>query len=475
MSKFFNRLPSVSDLLEAAPLKGLLERVGTHRVVAETTQFLDRMRHEAQSVAQQAFSASPQELASRVARWIMSGPRSSPRTLINATGILFDYEPPLSMAAIDAMSAASEYQASEGYRAAIDAAVQRSTSAPAALVLTNASAAMVCTFAALAGGKPILLRRGELERGPAESTLAELATSLGLAIREVGSANETRASDYETELSSGMGLLLSIAPRWTSFGNTIQPGLADLASLAHRFHTPLVADIGWGTFVSSSSVDGRCWPTATEAVATGADLVLVRGSGLLGGPACGILLGRRELIDRIAAHPLTRCSLASTSVLAALAATLEQSENTELAEQNIPVRVLLATAVENLKLRAERLAPQIMATGNVASAEAFEISGHLSSRRASADEIPSWAIAVTPKSGSPEMLSQRLLASPQSLAVAIDGGRVLVNLCTVAPRHDISIVDTFAGLSPASAPSPNSSLTAEDSSPEAVASEASPS
>src|SRR6478672_5998473 len=142
MSRLFSSLPSVNDLLETQPLKGVIERVGRNQVVVETARFLDRMRLQAQSAAQHAFQFTTQDLAQRVARWIAAGAPSGQRSVINATGVLLPTEflgPPLATEAIDAMAhAGGAYQVGD-LATAVSALLVRQTGCEAAIVFPSAS------------------------------------------------------------------------------------------------------------------------------------------------------------------------------------------------------------------------------------------------------------------------------------------------------------------------------------------------
>ena len=113
---------------------------------------------------------------------------------------------------------------------------------------------------------------------------------------------------------------------------------------------------------------------------------------------------------------------------------------------------LLSTSVENLKLRAERLAPQMAAVTGIASAEVVETRPPLATRRVPGEELPSWAIALTPTSGAVSELAAQLLGGTQAIATRLDAGRVLLDLRSVAPKYDLALVDAVTALAAPSAP-----------------------
>jgi len=448
MSRLFSNFPSVNDLLEAAPLKGVVERVGRNRVVSETARFLDRIRQQAQSAAQQAFHFTTSELAQRVARWIAASAPSGQRSIINATGVLLPGDlvgPPLATEAIDAMAHTGGAYQSGDQLAAVSSLLSRQAGIESALVFPTAPAAMLAALAALAAGREVILRRGELERDPGETSLEELARCAGVTLREVGSINQTALADYEQAIGPNTAAVVSIALRHSLVGSAAAPDVGQLATLASRRSLPLIADLGWGGLADLSPYGLTAITTARQAREAGADLLILRGHGTLGGPACGILAGRTELIERVAAHPFVRSARASAPVLAALTATLQLYEDPATAERSIPLLTLLATSVDNLKLRAERLAPQMAAVAGIA-AEAVETRGALATRRIPGEELPGWGIALRPESGSPAELAAQLLSGTQAIAARIENDRVVIDLRSVAPKYDLALVDAVTAL-----------------------------
>lgn len=458
MSRLFSSLPSLNDLLESAPLKRVIERVGRNRVVSETARFLERMRLQAQSAAQQAFQFTTQDLAQRVARWIAAGAPNGQRSIINATGVLLPLElagPPLAIEAIDAMAHTGAAWQAGDQAAAVSALLNRHSGWEAALVLPSASAAMLAALTALGSGREVVLRRGELERDPNETPLDELAGYAGVRLREVGSVNDTSLADYEAASSADTAAIVAIALRHSSLPRPVSPDLGQLAAFASRRGLPLITDLGWSGILDLSPYGLTGLTTAKAACEAGVQLIVLRGHGCLGGPACGILLGRASLIDRIASHPFAKAARATSPVLAALAATLECYETTSSAEQRVPLLGLLSTSLDNLKLRAERLAPQMAAVSAIAAAEAIPTTVPLSVRRTPGEELGSWAISLQPATGTVGDLALQLVSGSQAIAARVENDRVLLDLRSVAPKFDLALVDAITALDrPAEQPVP---------------------
>ena len=234
--------------------------------------------------------------------------------------------------------------------------------------------------------------------------------------------------------------------RWTHvLGGLAAPDIAQLAAVTHRAGKPLCVDLGWGGVADLAKYGLPEVPVARTALAAGADLVLLRGNGTLGGPICGMIAGKRELIEKIAAHPLGKAAAATLPLEAALAATLQLQGDPTAAEQALPLLRLLSTASENLQQRAERLAPQIAALG-IASAEPLAGRAALSSRRAAQEELPSWCVALTSTAHTAAELAQRLMTGTRPVASRVENDRVLLDLRTVSPKDDLELLDALAAL-----------------------------
>jgi L-seryl-tRNA(Ser) seleniumtransferase len=441
---WFNTLPTVNDLLETPALKNLLEQVGRNKVVTETGKFLDRMRVEVQNSARRVLPVSPQELAQRVARWITSPQTSSP-TFINGTGIFFTSgysSHALATEAIDAIANVWHHSHEiQSLRAQTSSLIQQELSCDS-LVFHSSSTAMLATLLALAQDKEIIISRGSIESDPLESSIADWCASFHLKMKEVGTLNSVSENDYAAGITPLTGAFVFSMLRWTHVsGDKPLPDFTALANLAQKQNIPFILDAGWVGLVEGTRYGIQNVPSAQQLLSQGVDLVLVRGNGLLGGPECGILLGKSAILEKIAKHALTKSMLATAGTLVALVETIKLQKNMETAELQVPLLRMLATTPENLKQRAERLAPQIAASGLVPLAEAIPSQAYLSQRQAAEEQIPSWAISLAPKEESVVALQDKLRNKVHSIMTKIVGERLLIDLRTVSPDQDLFLVD----------------------------------
>ncbi|OSC26673.1 L-seryl-tRNA(Sec) selenium transferase [Mycobacterium vulneris] len=353
---------------------------------------------------------------------------SSLRPVINATGVVVHTNlgrAPLSRAALDAVVAAGgatdvEFDLATGRRArrgrgALAALAGAVPTAGGVHIVNNNAAALLLTAMALAPGKEIVLSRGELVEIGDGFRIPELLESTGSRLREVGTTNRTSLRDYTEALGPQTGFVLKVHPsNFHVSGFTSAVDVATLAPELRRLGVPLVVDIGSGLLSPHPVLPDE--PDTTSMLADGADLVTASGDKLLGGPQAGLLFGRAELIERIRRHPAARALRVDKLTLAALEATLLGPPP--------PVAQALAADVERLRARAESLA------GGMPGAMAVDCVAAVGGGGAPGVELPSAAVSL------PESYAAALRLGSPPVVGRLEGGRCLLDLCTVSPEDD---------------------------------------
>ncbi len=460
MSNVLRNIPSVHELLESPPLKRAVERVSHNVVVGRVRTFLDQLRADMQNRAADLHVPAPAELAERIAQWILQQEQPRLRPVINATGILLHTglgRAPLAEEAVYAIRdlcqgyCSLEVDLESGERSqrtlAVERQLTRLTGAEAALVVNNNAAATMLALAALAAGREVIVSRGELVEIGGNYRLPDVMQTSGARLREVGTTNKTRREDYARAISPETGALLKVhTSNYRITGFTESTPLAELVALGREHRLPVIDDIGSGALMDLRRFGIEGEPLAAESIQTGADLVLFSGDKLLGGPQCGILVGRANLIDTIRRHPLMRAMRVDKLTLAALTATLHLYRDPAVAEQRVPLLSLLATPLENLRQRAERLAPQLAATPPVRSATPVEDTSLLGGGSVPEQQQPTWCIALEPEQESVSTLAQRLRLGTPAVMGRIQHDRLLLDLRTVFPAQDTQLVTAFERL-----------------------------
>jgi L-seryl-tRNA(Ser) seleniumtransferase len=458
MPSVLDRFPSASELLESPQIKSLLGQVSRNTVVTGVSRFLEELRARA-SEATGFNLPTAAELADRVASWITLRQGELPGPVINATGNLLDPSvggPPLASSALEALVVAgSGYfappRAAGDHNAILSAGhaeqlLCRLTGAEGALVVNRHAAAIMVSAAALCAGREVIVSRGQLVEESDGQRVDDALAAAGASVREVGSANLTRLEDYSTAIGQRTAALWRVQSlSHDQSGLAASVSLTELAQLGGKQGLPIVEDAGSAGLRSLDSLGAGTAPVLGDSLRAGANIVVGRGDGLLGGPTCGLILGRRNLIEKIGEHPLFAACRADSLTLAALSATLELYLDPERVEADIPLLALLATPLANLQNRAERLGPQIAATG-LTTVEICTAPAYLDSGRVERYAVPGVALALTPIGRTAQQLSDAIRAAHPALIGRIDAGRLWLNLRTVAPRYDLSLVAAFERL-----------------------------
>ena len=271
-----------------------------------------------------------ESLAKRVREMIEhKKPRLSP--VINATGILLHTglgRAPLAEEAVQAVSAVArgysnlEIELDLGVRGRRTSGVRlllmELTGAAAATVVNNNAAATLLALRALAADREVIISRGQLVEIGGNFRMPEILEASGARLREVGTTNRTRLSDYERAISPDSAAILRVHhSNFKIVGFTEEVGLDELTRLAHRHGLLMIDDIGSGALAPGRPPGVIDEPFVADGIAAGADLVLFSGDKLLGGPQCGILIGTASTIGQIEADPLMRALRVDKMTLAA--------------------------------------------------------------------------------------------------------------------------------------------------------------
>ncbi len=445
-------LPSVSQLIESPPLKALVQTASHNSVVTGVRHFLEKMREQLASAAAASPIPipSPSELAQRIADWLHQHESHRLRPVINATGVLLHTglgRAPLAPAALDSIAAiAAGYSSLEvdltsgerGHRAdLVRALLCELTGAESATVVNNNAAATMLVLAAVAGGGEVLCSRGQLVEIGGSYRLPEVMQCSGARLREVGTTNKTRYADYEQAIGDQTKAILRVHPsnfRVVGFSESV--GIDALVTLGRQSGLPVIDDIGSGALIDFSRFGLRDEPVISHSVAAGADLVLFSGDKLLGGPQCGIIVGKKTWVAQIERHPLARAMRVGKLTLAALDATLRLYRNPEDAQRQIPLLAMLSTSQDNLKFRAEKLAAQLRDNRYVAECLVEEGSAVLGGGSIPGQEFPSFHVAITPREIGVDEVAKRLRLGDPAVFGRIQAGRLILDLRSVQPKFD---------------------------------------
>ncbi len=453
-SELLNHLPSAAELLEKPPVRALVDRWNRSSVASNVRTFLDEFQEDLKRRVADVPLPTIRELAERAARYVASRHQVDVGTAINATGQLWGplwNGVPLASVAIEQWAAvANEFAvnsraSSSRSCSAAEQSLCRLTGAESAMVLHSYSSALWLALNTIAVGREVLVARSEVGSIGAGGALPELSSSANVRLRDVGTANQVSARDYETADPGNIAAVLTVfSNEYRVVGQTATADLSGLVSVSHSRAWPLIAAMDILPLGDvPPELHGWSLPTARHAIAAGIDLAVIRGDGMVGGPACGIILGSRKYLDEIRRHTMFESLRADTSRGTALGATLECYNDGLSQLDAVPIWQLLLTPLDNLRNRAERLAPQLVAASNVTAVT--PVATNSSIFPALASGMPSYGLLLKPATAEAEDFAGSLSALPFPIAARIEQEQVLLDLRTILPRQDRLLVESIVG------------------------------
>jgi L-seryl-tRNA(Ser) seleniumtransferase len=340
--------------------------------------------------------------------------RPSLRPLVNASGVIVHTNlgrAPLAGQAVEAAAAASgysnlEYELESGRRGSrqehVEGLMRELTGAEAALVVNNCAAAVLLAAAALAGGRELVVSRGQLVEIGGSFRIPDVVAQSGATLVEVGTTNRTRIADYERAIGPSTGAVLRAhQSNFRTLGFVEQVEIEDLCGLG----LPVIDDVGSGALAEGVPELGD-EPAVRRSVEAGCALVCFSGDKLLGGPQAGLMAGTAQAIERCRRHPLARALRIDKLSLAALEATLRLYRDPRGAIREIPVLRMLTAGQEELARRAAAMCDLL--TGAGADARVVEADAKVGGGALPLLELRGPACAVDPGELGLDVLAARL-------------------------------------------------------------------
>jgi L-seryl-tRNA(Ser) seleniumtransferase len=401
------RLPSLDRLLREPPVVVLIERFGRPGVTQAARAELAAAR-AGLAAGSAAFDepAFVEACARRLAREAMS----SLRPVFNLTGTVLHTNlgrALMPQAAVDAVVQAMtrpvnlEFDIDGGERGErdrhVESLVLALTGAEAALVVNNNAAGVYLALNTLASRREVAVSRGELVEIGGAFRIPDIMARAGAKLVEVGTTNRTHLRDYENALTPRTAALMKVhTSNYSVQGFTAAVGEARLAALAHKRGLPLIADLGSGTLANLEELGLPHEPTPRDAIEAGVDLVTFSADKLLGGPQAGLVVGKRELIERLRKNPMKRALRVDKMTLAALEAVLRLYQDPDRLKAQLPTLALLTRPAAEIEAQARRILPAVRAAlGHPIEAVVSEARSQIGSGSLPLDLIASHAISLS--------------------------------------------------------------------------------
>ena len=317
--------------------------------------------------------------------------------------------------------------------------------AEAALVVNNNAGAVYLALETLARGKEVIVSRGELVEIGGSFRIPDVMARSNAKLVEVGATNRTHLKDYEGAISSNTALLLKVhTSNYSIVGFTAEVSLPDMVTLGAKYHLPVMKDLGSGSFIDFSEYGLIKEPTVQDTVASGVDVVTFSGDKMLGGPQAGIIVGKKEFVERIKKNPVNRALRIDKMTLAALEATLQYYRDEADALSSIPTLRMLTMPLKSILNKARRLKNRLEKLGSDRlHVVLLNGSSRVGGGSLPLQELPTKCLGITIRGLSANTIEAFMRRNSPPVIVRIEEDLVVLDLRTVQKEEVGIIVNTF--------------------------------
>ena len=449
----FRNLPSVDSVLATSEVAQAAVDFSRDWVVGLVREELEQARTR---IRQGDDASGLEEVASLVCRRVDEAMRAEPRRVINATGVVIHTNlgrAPLSRAAMQAAEEAAqgysnlEFDLESGRRgsrqAQLELLLRQITGAEAALAVNNNASALLLGLQALAQGREVIVSRAEAVEIGGGFRVPDVLRQSGCVLVDVGTTNRTYLRDYEDATNDNTAAYLKVhASNFRVEGFTAEVESRELAELGDRLGVAVLHDVGSGSLLPTSRYGLAHEPMPQESVRAGMGLAFFSGDKLLGGPQAGIVVGRRDLVSRLARHPLARAVRIDKLSLASLTATLVHYLKGE-AEREVPVWRMISATPDALRERAERWRAALPGAYSICESRSAIGGGSLPG-----ETLPTWVLTLNASGmpGGADGVMKRMRDGRPPVIARVDDENVLFDPRTVGPDEDRALLAALRDL-----------------------------
>ncbi len=447
-----SRLPAVHEILDGPEIKDAEERERLPRwALRQAARNVLDLQREAilrgDRTEPEGLDRTHAEVLQEARKLLLP----SLRPVVNATGVILHTNlgrAPLADEAVRALREVAvgysnlEFNLDTGKRgrryAHVEELLCSLTGAESALVVNNNAAAVFLALRVLAKGKGVVVSRGELIEIGGSFRIPDILGQSDATLVEVGTTNRTHLEDYEQAIGSSTGLLLKVHPsNYRVMGFHREVSTQDLVALGRRYGLPVMEDLGSGCLIEPGIPGLVREPLVADVVKSGADLVTFSGDKLLGGPQAGILLGRKEILERLQRHPLNRVLRIDKLTLAALEVTLLLYRDPRTARDRIPAVAMLSVPEATLRRRAQRLAGRLRKDLPASfSVSLRSVTGRAGGGSMPMDAIPGVGVSLRSTQFPAEEILVRLRTAAPPVIARIEQDEVILDVRTLRKGED---------------------------------------
>lgn len=449
-------IPKIDELLMDEQLIFFMETTPRAVVVDAAREVIEEIRKDALAGTRTEVPKR-EAIVEEICRRITGKKKKNLKRLINGTGVVLHTNlgrARLCRGAVESVLSVAdsysnlEYDVKKGARGSrhdhVEQIIRRITGAEAAMVVNNNAAATMLCLSAMAYGKEVIVSRGELVEIGGSFRIPEIMEQSGAHLKEVGTTNKTKPSDYERAWNpETTGALMKVhTSNYRILGFTQEVTLKEMAALGKKMGLPVIYDMGSGLMADLSRY-GVDEPTVTDALKDGADVVLFSGDKLLGGPQGGIIIGKKEYVDRMKQHPLARAFRVDKMTIAAMEATFFEYLDMEDAVKNIPVLRMIAEERETLEKKAEALAKLLASMAPGADIHVEDCYDQVGGGSAPTVRLKGTAVSVVLPGTTAEKLERLLRKAEVPVIARVAHDRTLLSVRTIEESEFACVAEAF--------------------------------
>lgn len=463
-NQIFRQIPAIEQMLSIIKKDFRFSELNHEATVALLRHATDKIRQElANGLIKDEGEAVAGKLSHRIIELaaqeseLLLEPRL--RKVVNGTGVVLHTNlgrAPLSERArsevLSVMKGYSslEYDLEAGGRGEryshVSTRLQELTGAEEAIVVNNNAAAVLLVLSGVARGREVLVSRGELVEIGGSFRIPDVIRQSGAILVEVGTTNKTHLEDFSAAITPNTAAILKVhTSNFEIIGFTSQPSFGELCGLAREKGLISINDVGSGTLLPLTLAEHR-EPTVPECISAGFDLVTFSGDKLLGAGQAGIIVGKKQYIDKLKQEPLLRAIRIDKLSLAALEGTLIDYL-TGQPELLIPSWIMLNMNEVDLEKKAVTLARQlapIEAAGwgvKVVPTRSLSGGGSLPGV-----ELNGFGVEILPGDMSAAKMERLLRANKIPIVGLLRGNALIIDARCLLPGDDQIICAALAGI-----------------------------
>jgi L-seryl-tRNA(Ser) seleniumtransferase len=443
----FSQLPSVDEVLNDKRIKISLENYPRILVTDSIRNEIDDSRKQIVNLKEniEDFKIDYDFIINNILDKIKLNYALSLKKIINGTGIVIHTNLGRSLLSEsikeDIWTSASrysnlEYDLENGERGSryshLKNIIKKLTKAEDVLVVNNNAAAVLLVLSTMAKNSEVIVSRGELVEVGGSFRIPSIMELSGAKLVDVGATNKTHLYDYEDAITENTKALMKVhTSNYRILGFTESVSVEELSNLGKKHNIPVIEDLGSGVFVDLSKYGLSYEPTVLDSLNQGADVVTFSGDKILGGPQAGIIVGKKEYIEKMKKNQLTRALRVDKITIAALEATLRLYLDEDRAIKEIPSLRMLTYKIEELEVKANNLYNMIIDLNLDININIEDGLSQVGGGSMPLETIKTKVISITPKNINVSTLEKKLRLSDRHIIARVYDNKYVLDVRTI--------------------------------------------